>query len=76
MKWPDSPDHAVKVASFIDVSLKQKNNQLVITMMHNSYMILKMMFWISFCLDFFVTNFTMLIDDLLSLATMVWIFNS
>ena len=47
-----------------------------ITMMHNSYMILKMMFWISFCSDFFVTNFTMMINDFLSLVTMVLIFNS
>jgi hypothetical protein len=41
-----------------------------ITMMHNSYMILKMMFWISFCSDFFVTKFTMMINDFLRLATM------
>ena len=47
-----------------------------ITMMHNSYMILKMMFWISFCSDFFVTNFTIMTNDFLSLETLVWIFIS
>ena len=44
-----------------------------ITMRHNSYMILQMMLWISFCWDFFVTKLTMMSNAFIKLKVMLWI---